>query len=223
MTRPAVRWRAVVCGVAIALGVTACTTSSADGPSSSLNGTTPSASVVDPSSTTSGATASTPPVSPTPSVIDVPTPSSAPLTSLDPVAQEASDRAAIEAQWVKFWQVYNGIVRTPADQRSAVLDAVAVDPVKSEMLDAAMRFESQGIDYFGSVTQHPYWVTPVSGQSIAVMRDCQDQSLTGTIWLATGEVRTSGGDRNSLQAGFVRGGDGIWRVQQFNHLENVPC
>ena len=168
-------------------------------------------------------TVSSPVPSPTPSVIDVPPPSSAAPSSLDPAAQEAADRAAIEAQWVKFWQIYNGIVRTPAEQRSALLDTVAIDPVKSEMIDAAQRFESQGLDYYGSVIQHPYWDFPVGGQSVAVLRDCQDQSKYGSIWVATGEKRSVGVDRNNLQAGFVRGQDGIWRVQQFNHLENVPC
>lgn len=197
----------------------ACTSTSA-GSFGTSTATTPGASDVAPSSGSTIAISSATPGLAS-DVIDTPT--STTPSSLEPATQEAADRAAIEAQWAKFWEVYIGIVRTPSEQRSGVLDGVAVDPVKSEMLDAAERFESQGIDYYGFVTQHPYWVAPVGGQSMAVMRDCQDQRQTGTVWVATGETRTSGGNRNSLQAGFVRGSDDIWRVRQFNHLENVPC
>ena len=89
--------------------------------------TTPSASVID-TSTASGATASSPPASPTPSVIDVPTPSSAPPTLAGPAAQEAADRAAVEAAWVEFWKVYEAIVRTAKGSRAAELASVAVAP-----------------------------------------------------------------------------------------------
>jgi hypothetical protein len=153
-------------------------------------------------------------------VIDPPTPSSA---RLDPVAKEAADRAAIEAQWLKFWQIYNGIVRTPSTERSTVLDAVSVDPIKTQILDAASKFDKEGIDYYGSVVQRPYWVTPVNGQPYAVMRDCQDQSQYGSLYVSTGEKRSVGLERDSLQAGFILGGDNIWRVQELQYLENIPC
>jgi hypothetical protein len=153
----------------------------------------------------------------------VPTPSSAPPSSLDPAAQEAADRAAVEAAWVKFWQIYTNIVRTPLEQRSAALDTVSVDPIRTEILNAAATFDSQGLDYFGSVIEHPYWVTPIAGRSFAVMRDCQDQSNYGSIYVASGETRSSGPERDSLQAGFQLGADNIWRVQELQYLDNVPC
>ena len=134
MTRPGVRWRAIACGIAIVLGVTACTSNSADGPSTSSSGTTPSASVVDPSAGTSGPAVSSPPASPTPSVIDVPTPGSPTPTSLDPVAQEAADRAAIEAQWVKFWDIYVNLVRTPLSDRDALVATVSVEPTRTNLM-----------------------------------------------------------------------------------------
>ena len=124
---------------------------------------------------------------------------------------------------MRFWKVYNGIVRTPAVQREEALETVAIDPIRSEIVRAADRFEAQGLDYYGSVVEHPYWVTPVNGHKFAVMRDCQDQSRYGSVWVSTGANRSIGVARNSLQAGFVRGEDEIWRVQNFQHLQNVPC
>lgn len=230
MTEPIRRLALLACAAVIALGSAACTAGTPDASSTSTTGGTPGGSVVNTSGASSSPTASptqsatTSPAVPTPSVIDVPTPTSAGTSaSLDAQAQEAADRAAIEAQWIQFWGVYNSIVRTPEADRASKLDAVSVDPIKSQVLDAARRFKSEGLDYYGSVTTHPYWVTPVDGMKLAVMRDCQDQSSYGSMYVTTQEKRTVGVQNNSLQAGFVLGDDGVWRVQTFNHLENVPC
>jgi hypothetical protein len=95
--------------------------------------------------------------------------------------------------------------------------------MKSKILAAAADFDAKGLDYYGAVIQHPYWLDSISGGDVAVMRDCQDQSNYGSIYAATGEKRTVGVERDSLQVGFVRGNDGIWRVQNVQFLENVPC
>ncbi len=224
MSRPGLRWRvAAACCAAVVLGVAGCTSSSADGPSSTSPLTLGRPSVIDHSTASVASMVSSPAVSPPASVNDVPTPSSVPPSSLDPATQEAADRAAIEAQWGRFWQVYNNSVRTPIEQRSSALDAVSVDPVRSRLLQAAERFDAEGLDYWGSVIQHPYWVAPVNGQQVAVMRDCQDQSHYGSLVVKTGVIRSTGVERNSLQAGFVLGPDGVWRVQTLNHLGDVPC
>jgi len=214
------RWRAVTGVLVVGIAVTGCTTSTTADPTSGATSSGPGASVVDTSPVTaSSATVPTP----TPTVIDPPTSAAPTPPSLDIDAQDLADRAAGEAQWVRFWEVYNAIVRTPAAERTVRLDAVSVDPIRADVLEAARTFESQGLDYYGSVIQHPYWISPIDGQSIAVMRDCQDQSGYGSLYVESGEKRSVGVARNSLQAGFVRGDDGIWRVQNFNHLENVPC
>ena len=216
--KPLSRVRAA-CMVGVILVLAAgCTTTTADGPTTTNpRPPTASASVVDPSTT-----APTPSVrtSPSPSVVDPPSPTSA---SLDPAAREAADRAAIEAQWRAFWNVYENIVRTPGSQRPAALDAVSLDPIKSEILDAAQRFESDGIDYYGSVVHYPYWSTPVDGQEFALLRDCMDQSDYGSVYVASGEKRSSGVEHDHIQAGFVRGTDGIWRVQNIQYIADVPC
>lgn len=223
MNRPGFSWRVVACGVAVVFGLAGCTSGSADGPTSTSPLTLGSPSVIDTSTTSVAPTVSSPAVSPTPSVVDVPTPSSAAPSSLDPAAQEAADRAAVQAAWVNFWIVYESIVRTPPELREQALEKVSVDPIKGRILAAATDFDSQGLDYFGTVVQHPYWLDSISGGEFAVMRDCQDQSNYGSIYVATGAKRTVGIERDSLQAGFVRDSGGNWRVQNVQYLENVPC
>ena len=210
----AIRAGCAVCAVLVL--VASCTTSSADGPTSSSASAATSASVVDPNTRLSKAS----PASPTPSVIEPPTPT---LISLDKTAQEAADRAAIEAQWAAFWKVYIGIVRTPQNQRSAALDAVSVDPSKGRVLDAASRLEEDGLDYYGDVALHTYSIDLDADGSQAVLMDCQDQSQYGSIYVATGKKRTVGVDHNHTQARFVLGDDGVWRVQNVQYIENVPC
>src|SRR5664279_3495452 len=63
-------------------------------------------------------------------------PQSPALTSPSPTAGtdsglpagEAADRAAVESQWIKSWDVYAALAHTPGDQRAALAGTVAVDP-----------------------------------------------------------------------------------------------
>src|SRR5664279_2978355 len=143
-------WRIAGCLTATAVFIAGCTSSTAEAPtgsSGSGSSVMASPSVADVSTSPSPSAAS--------SVVTTPpepatTEASA---SPDPAAREATDRAAIETQWVAFWDVYNGIVRTPSEQRQRALESVAVDPILSEIVDAAARFDSQRLDYYGSVVQ----------------------------------------------------------------------
>lgn len=213
------RLRAVGLTVGILIVVGGCTTSTADGPSSTAIATvTVSPSVIDPSSLHPGTSASPP--SPSPSAVE---PSTSTAASSDISPQEAADRAAIEAQWSKFWDVYVGIVRTPADQRSAVLDPVSVDPIKYRILQEAADFESQGLDNYGSVVPKVYQIDFVGSNNQAVIQDCQDQSAYGSLFVGSGKKRTVGVSDNHLQAGLVRSEDGVWKVQTIQAVENIPC
>ena len=210
------RLRAGIMATGVLILVAGCTSSTADGPTSTaVTSVTVSPSVIDPSSLQPSPSA---PPSSSPSVVEPPA-----STSLDPAAQEAADRAAIEAQWAQFWTVYTGIIRTPVDQRSAALDAVSIDPAKASVLAAASRLEADELDYYGNVILRPYSIDIQSDQGIAVLEDCQDQSGYGSVYVSTGKKRTVGVPDNHAQAGFVRGADGIWRVQNIQYPTNVPC
>jgi len=217
--RPSLRWRLAACALLVGTILAGCTTSTADDPTSTVPSGTASPSVID---TSPASPVSSVPASPSPSVIDASTPPTSP-TTLDPEAQEIADRAAVEAQYLKFWDTYENIVRTQPGDRANALGDVSVDPLKTKILDAASNFDSQGLDYYGAVVEHPYWIDPIAGGEFAVMRDCQDQSQYGSVFVASGEKRTVGVEKINLQVGFVRGPDEIWRAQNLQHLTNVPC
>ena len=65
--------------------------------------------------------------------------------------EESADRAAVESQWVKSWDVYLEIARTPAADREALAATVAVDPTKTNMLSDAAKFDSQGLEAYGAL------------------------------------------------------------------------
>jgi len=209
----------VACAVGAVLALAAgCTSTSADGPTSTaVVSLTVSPSVVGPSTTSPTSSA---PDTPSPSVIEPSAPTSA---SSDISPQEAADRAAVEEQWRRFWQVYQEMVRIPDSQRIIELESVSVDPIKSELLDVARKFEAEGIDYYGSVAHYRYWATPIDGDRYAILRDCMDQSRYGSVYVATGEKRSAGIPSDHIQGGFYKGDDGIWRVQNFQYITDIAC
>jgi hypothetical protein len=138
-------------------------------------------------------------------------------------AQESADRAAVESQWVKSWDVYLAIAGTPAVDREALVATVAVDPTKANMLSDAAKFDSQGLQTYGSLGHRISWPQPINGGSTAVIDDCQDASQSGSMKTATGDKVTVGVARDHYQGSLVKGDDGVWRVQQIFYLKDEPC
>ncbi|TKV61014.1 hypothetical protein FDO65_05020 [Nakamurella flava] len=164
--------------------------------------------------------ASSTPLSRSSSVLGTPSGTDSP-GNLSPVEQ--ADRAAIEAQWAKYWDVLAGLTKVPAEDREQLLEPVAVDPQKAKLLAAAAQFEAEGLGQYGEVILRPFWPQPIDGEQFALLRDCQDQSGWGSISVSTGEVHALGADRHFVQAGFERGSDGVWRVQNVQWIENLQC
>lgn len=210
-------------GAAIAAGVlvlaAGCTTSSADGPTSTaIVSVTASPSVVDPS--TFLPSSSVPSPSTSPSTVE-----SSPLAppSADISPQEAADRAAIEAQWIKFWLVYRDMVGTPAEQRAELVSSVAKSPLAETMLDIAHDANADGIENYGEVAHHLFWEIPVDGQDVAAIGDCQDQTEAGTTNLATGLKSPAGGSKVNIRGQLVRESNGIWLVQTLVDMGTNNC
>ena len=90
---------------------------------------------LDPATSTSTAS-STAAASPSSSALQNSAPQSSAVATASPAAGtdsglpagEAADRAAVEAQWVKSWDVYLAIATTPAADREALAATVTVDP-----------------------------------------------------------------------------------------------
>lgn len=138
-------------------------------------------------------------------------------------AGESADRAAVEAQWVKSWEVYLEIARTPAADREALVATVAIDPTKANILSDAAKFDSQGLETYGSLEHRISWPQPINGGTTALIDDCQDRSESGSMKTATGDKVTVGVPRDHYQGSLVKGEDGVWRVEQVFYLKDEPC
>ena len=137
--------------------------------------------------------------------------------------EESADRAAVESQWVKSWDVYLEIARTPAADREALAATVAVDPTKTNMLSDAAKFDTQGLETYGSLGHRISWPQPINGGTTALIDDCQDRSQSGAIKTASGDKVTVGVARDHYQGSLVKGDDGVWRVEQVYYLKDEPC
>jgi hypothetical protein len=179
------------------------------------------------SSTATSTSSSTAPASPSQSSA----PPSSVLTSPSPTAGtdsglpagEAADRAAVEAQWVKSWDVYLAIATTPAADREALAATVTVDPTKTNMLTDAAQFDSQGLQTYGTLGHRISWPQDINDKTTALIDDCQDRSGAGAYKTSTGDKITVGVPRDHYQGNLVKGDDGVWRVAEVYYLKDEPC
>ena len=207
-----VRLRAGAVAVGMLILVAGCTSSTADGPTTTPLATiTGTPSAIDPSSLLPSSSPAPP--SPSPSVVET--------SEISP--QEAADRAAVEAVWAAFWKVSDGLTAIAVADRPALASTVAVEPTLSQALDDARSLDSKGREVYGQSYFHPYWEQPIDGKSIAVMGDCTDTSMSGARDKATGEIRTVGVTDNNTRATFVRESGGVWKVKEIFYLLDQPC
>lgn len=189
----------------------------------------PSASIAPTAGSRSSAGISvTPSLTPTPaspSVADPASPPSAPVStsSGEALPQEEADRAAIEAQWMRYWRLYIDIVEMPEAVRPSAADAVAVDPTYSNLLKYADYFNDNGRQNYGTVKHRLSWMEPISGASQAVLSDCQDQSHFGASDAKSGKKLSVGVVRDNIKANFIKGQDGVWRISDIYYLLDIEC
>lgn len=167
--------------------------------------------------------ASSAPVSAVPPSSAVASPSPAASATGGLPEAETADRTAIESQWIKSWDVYMEIARTPKAEREALVKTIAVDPARANMLKDAAKFDSQGLETYGELGHRISWPQPVGGRAFAVIDDCQDASHSGSRKTATGDRVTVGVARDHYQGRLVKGDDGVWRVEQVFYLKDEPC
>lgn len=149
--------------------------------------------------------------------------SAAPTTPDAIPATEAADRAAVEAQYTKYWDVYAALPHTPEDQWDSLLSAVAVEPVISNAKKDARTIVGKGRDTYGTVTHRFSWPKSINGSDTATISDCDDTSQSGAYETATGNKVTVGVPRRHMVGSMVRGADGVWRIQQSYWLADDPC
>lgn len=213
------RLRAGALSAGVLIFVAGCTTSTADGPTSTaIVSVTVSPSVIDPSSPLPTTSAASP--SPSASAVESSPPTS---VSSDISPQEAADRAAIEAQWIKLWEIYTMLARIPSEERQPTLASVTSSPLTENLITAAKQANVDGVDNYGNVNHRLFWLSSINGATTATIADCQDQSEAGTVSVATGQTLTTGRERINLRGDFIKGADGIWRARSIIDLGNSDC
>ena len=151
-------------------------------------------------------------------------PSSATATTGDSIStSEEADRAAAEAQYAKYWEVFAALPHTPEDQWQAMLAEVAVEPLITNTQDDARVVRDKGRDTYGQVLHRFSWNEPINGADTAQLTDCDDSSHAGAYETATDQKVTAGVERRHMLASMARGDDGVWRVQQTYYLKDEPC
>ncbi len=138
-------------------------------------------------------------------------------------ARESADRRAIEAVWVKYWDIYVSINDVPATDRSDLLSTVSADPIKSRIIQTALDYDLKGYGTYGRVFHRSYWGPPIDGQKVAMMGDCLDTSKYGSLVKSTKAKRTVGVSRVNVHGVFMRGKDNLWRVEDLQLLEGQSC
>lgn len=136
---------------------------------------------------------------------------------------EIADRTAIQAIWVKYWEVTDRVNRTPVGQRAALLSTVAVKAHVAEIMKAAADFDKKGWDNYGVPGHRPYWGPPVEGEDQAIMGDCMDFSHSGRLNTKTRVALTIGVARSNIRGVFERVGDRLWRVSEVQIIRDNPC
>jgi len=152
-----------------------------------------------------------------------PSPTPTTPTTSSSVERETADRAAVEKAWQHYWDVYLALeAKYPSSQWTKLVGAIAVDPIRSQILVQAAKYRVEKIEAFGYVVIRPSWPQPIAGRTTAVMADCQDGTHAGSRYVTTGKQKTVGEARTSIRATFVMGRDHVWRVKQIAYL-GTPC
>jgi hypothetical protein len=170
--------------------------------SSSPGSTAPPSSAAAPSSATSSASAAT--------------------TTGTISAAEVADRAAAEAQWSRYWEIYAALPHTPEDQWDALLAPLAVEPMITNAKNDAQSIRDEGHDTYGTVGHRFSWTDPIAGADTALLHDCNDGSQAGAFETATGNKITVGVPRQNTMGTLVRS-DGVWKVSAAYIVKDTPC
>jgi hypothetical protein len=173
------------------------------------------------SSSTAPTTSSNPPTIPAEaSALPLPADNS----TVDALNQrEIDDRAAIESAWRKVWDLYSRINAIPAADRASKVDALMLDPIRTQLLEGAAQDDAQGLTQYGSIALHPYWYRAVGGLPYAVIGDCRDTSQFGDAEVAGGNKRTVGVPASNTVGYFVQIPGGNWKLWNVTYVTNLPC
>ncbi|GGL99655.1 hypothetical protein GCM10011594_19510 [Nakamurella endophytica] len=129
----------------------------------------------------------------------------------------------MEKAWLKFWDVYNNLLKLPKQDWKSALDGVATGSLVSTLLAQAAAASKDGVDNYGQMGHRPYWGPKIDGRETASIGDCVDESEFGTYRVATKQKLTVGRPRVNFRGILNQSRDGSWRVVQVQFLKGTQC
>ena len=129
----------------------------------------------------------------------------------------ADDATRITTDYRRFWSIASGLSRQPPESWRRTLATVAVEPLLSEMVDAATEQHRKGLLDFGTIRLHPRIVRS-STRRVSIV-DCQDASGSGLLDAETGAVTSVGSARTPFAGVMDLSSDGRWRLSQARLLD----
>lgn len=158
----------------------------------------------------------------TPTPVAVTSPTVLPEVTAPTDPQEIAGRQAVEAAWTRFWDYYPTFEELSPAERQEIADAIAVDPLKSQILQGAANADAGGRTGYGTVTHRISWFQSLNSQSNIVIADCMDQSQMGSMNKASGKKLTHGFPREDLKGQLAFDPDRGWRVQNLFYVQDAP-
>ncbi|MFC0554904.1 hypothetical protein ACFFHJ_28800 [Planotetraspora thailandica] len=108
----------------------------------------------------------------------------------------------------------------PPEERRAILDDVATQPLLDRMLRGIAALRVTGRVTWGAPVIHAFEVRIEEDR--ATLHDCQDGSKAGQADDKTGKHLTRGSTGTHLIANLSKGTDGAWRISKVEQVDE-PC
>ncbi|MFI7449675.1 hypothetical protein ACIBQX_19425 [Nonomuraea sp. NPDC049714] len=122
--------------------------------------------------------------------------------------------------WRELFRAGPRAEHAPAEERRAVLEPVATQPLLGTMLKGIAALRAKGRVTWGQPVFHPFDVE-IHGDR-AALHDCQDLRNAGQTDYRTGKTLNRGMANIHMVAAFSKEKDGMWRVVQMQRL-TAPC
>lgn len=154
------------------------------------------------------------PPAPTATASATPSPTPSP-TPVDP-------KAAVLAQYDRFWATLTPADLAPPALRRGMLAPVAEDPALTSLLNGMAHLDDQGQVFYGRPTLRPAVRDFRPDRRFALVFDCQDTTRNGDAD-HSGNRLTVGMPRDPVEVSMNLGNDGLWRVSYIASPKGQPC
>ncbi|RIJ78731.1 hypothetical protein D1871_01980 [Nakamurella silvestris] len=146
-----------------------------------------------------------------------------------PVDPDAEARREIEGVWLEYWRIYTTSTAMSSAELKAEITAVAVDPIRNDVIKQAAYFQTEGLEKYGPVEHRIDWVhwigtfaVGIHGRS-AFIGDCTDQSGFGSRYAKSKKKRSVGVAEDLVVGKLSRTSGERWKLVQLYYIDGIGC